>query len=471
MLLLPCLLIAIYTIQQCIADEPKQLSQSNIAKHSRLAQDFLPNSIIPRGTHMPLGFYSVDVKDFQRVKDAGCTFVGPYYGNSQLKYLEAASQVGLKFLYSIGQFTRFHGGGTDASQKSPPLDLQELRSAVAVQMKPVLENPALNQTVAWWYIKPEELRHWQEEEMAYLAAIANTIRDLDPDDRPVWMYEPNHRSESELAKTGLHLDVIGKGTYVNTGKTNVVDMSSIPHVWVRWSIDQELNAIRALKTNVGSWERCRTPIAVLEMSTDFTTDSQQHRIAEYVRHDIYLSLISGAKGVAVWSAARRSGFESHDQFFNAYLSTFHELTGPAGLDQALLLGRRGSQLQLQVINGPPRLRLDIEILREACHYEYPSVAHLDVTYKGTRHLFLVNSAEQSVEVRVSGFPAKEIYGREVFGKASPGSVKLTFSTELAPLEVQIWKFEPNPRQALRKKNAMAKRVKAQKSATHGAPDG
>lgn len=447
--------------------EGKQLPLSEHANPQQYALD----SLYPRGTHLPLGFYSVDKNDYLRVKDAGCSFVGPYYGKDQLDYLAAAEEAGLKFLFSVGPASLLRDDDSPNTNRDIALlDLKELHSAIVDQMRPVLEHDRFNETVAWWYLKPEELRHWREDEMKYLESVANAIRELDPMNRPVWMYEPNHRSSTDLAKTGEHLDIIGKGTYVNTGKTTAVNPKGIPHVWTRWSLDQEIGAIDLLESSPENARRQRTPIAVLEMSQDFAGESQKSRIAEHIRHDVYLSLVSGAKGIAVWSAARRSGFQSHEQFLNAYLSAFGELTGPAELDKAILFGHRNSNLLVQVTDGPSQIDLVVKAGDKKQDYVYPSIAHLDVTYEDDRFLFLVNSSERHVKVSVTGYPSHKLPAQEVFGKVPNLSVQGTLSTALAPLEVQIWKLQTIPRQAALKNAVSSRQTSPLDQQTSDAPN-
>ena len=51
--------------------------------------------------------------------------------------------------------------------------------------------------------------------MAYLRTMTDTIRALDPEKRPIWMYEPNYRDANSLLQTGRYQYIIGKGFYVN----------------------------------------------------------------------------------------------------------------------------------------------------------------------------------------------------------------------------------------------------------------
>ena len=309
-------------------------------------------------------------------------------------------------------------------------------------MRPVLEDPVFNKAVAWWYVKPEELRPWKFKELEYLSAVRRAIREIDPLERPIWMYEPNHRTASKLAITGTHLNVIGKGSYVNTGKTNAEGVTNIPHVWLRWSIEQQIEAKHLIDKSERTDKLPRTSIAVLEMSQDLEPSSDANRIRQLVRHDVYLSLVSGAKGVAVWSAARHPEFDSHEHFLEAYLSCFRELTGPEDLAAVLLSGEPTKTFELSVIEGPESLSLSVRLSREeVSHLEYSSVANLELTFGNHRYLFLVNSVEEQAKVIVSGSSAVDGTALEIFTREEMKSDVGRFTTLLPPLGVQVWKFE------------------------------
>ena len=75
-------------------------------------------------------------------------------------------------------------------------------------------------------------------EIAYLEVAARTVRESDPRKRPVWMYRSTPTATPRiLAQTARHLDIVGKGMYVNSqGHEN-------ERVWCRWTIEQETHGI------------------------------------------------------------------------------------------------------------------------------------------------------------------------------------------------------------------------------------
>jgi len=284
-----------------------------------------------------------------------------------------------------------------------PLDLtpDEVRTSIQEQVRPVVDSPE----IAWWYIQPEELRFWRGNEMAYLDAATQAIRDADPQHRPIWMYAPGHRDAQTLTHTVKRLDVCGKGMYTNySGRQNA-------RVWVRWTIEQELEAIAEANP-------AAIPIAVPEMFSQPDED-QLHWIPAWIRHDMYLSLISGAKGAVVFSMRERDGFDAHEAYYQAYAQVARELSGEGGLGQVFLFGERRGDLDVRVTEGPSSLALAFGDQPENLNVEeYPTVSHLDVAHGARRYLFAANSSYDHVRVLVSGLPEGPIAARDVFDPAA-----------------------------------------------------
>ncbi len=76
------------------------------------------------------------------------------------------------------------------------------------------------------------------------------------------------------------------------------------------------------------------------------------------RHDIYPGLISGAKGVAIWSLFPRGEvrrtFRIH---YNAYATVAKEITGPKNPGQVFLFGEDHKDLTVSHISGVPKGKL------------------------------------------------------------------------------------------------------------------
>jgi hypothetical protein len=241
------------------------------------AGDALPaEGIYPRGQKLCFTGYSGNpARDLTN----GFTVAGPVYGN-QLPYLERCFSNGWPVIAHIGAHVTF----ADKNPAKYKVNEPALREEIQKQVRALADH----KEVAWWAVSPEELRPWRGDEMKYLAIVADTIRKTDPQRRPIYLYNPNHRDAGTLKAIAKQVDVVAKGCYVNSvgQKRN--------RAWVRWSVEQELEAIRvAGRSNaiaVVMPELCRDP-----------APAEDKEIRGWVRHDVYLGLASGAKGVFIWS--------------------------------------------------------------------------------------------------------------------------------------------------------------------------
>jgi hypothetical protein len=310
-----------------------------------------------------------------------------------------------------------------------PLELspEEIRAEIGSQVAEVADNPE----IAWWYLTPEELRYWRANEMAYLEAATRAIRETDPLKRPIYMYDPGHRDAAALMPIVKHLDICGKGMYTNYSGFRDA------RVWVRWTIEQEVAAIAEANPPA-------IPIAVPEMFQQPDPD-QLELVPAWVRHDMYLSLVCGAKGVVIFSLRHRDNFDAHAVYAQSYARIARELTGELGLGQVFLFGERRADLSLTVIDGPATLALSWDVGGDKMRTEeYPSVAHLDVAHSTSRYLFAVNSARAPVRCWVTGLPEEVLTAIDVFGKEEPLSLEGgAFEVQLPALGVKALGFLPS----------------------------
>ena len=370
------------------------------------SQDYDPDRVYPQGRIFPLGFFGLNLA---RDKPEGLTLIGPY---GREKNVAAAEEHGLKCTFTVSLPMRFH------DEKPLKLTPDEIRERIGGQVREV----AGHSEIAWWYLAPEELRYWRKNEMTYLEVAAEAIRKADPLKRPVWMYDPNHRNAAALAHTVKHLDLCGKGMYTNySGQRE-------SRVWVRWTVEQEIEAIREANPSA-------IPIAVPEMFQE-PPEELLPMIPNWVRHDVYLSLISGAKGIMVFSGWRRPKFSAFDRYFEAYAACAREINGPLNLGQVFLFGERRKDVRLRVLSGPTRVA--------TAHdkpVEYPSVAILDVAHRQGRYLFLANSANERVRVSVEGLPQVPVRVENLFEPDEQRIVQLgEFELTLESLEVRAYRF-------------------------------
>ena len=161
-------------------------------------------------------------------------------------------------------------------------------------------------------------------------------------------------------------------------------------------------------------------------------------IPRWVRHDVYLSLMTGAKGIVVFSGWRRPKFPAFDRYYEAYAECIRELNGPLRLGQVFLFGERRNDIRVSVFRGPSHIA--------TAHkepVEFPSVAVLDVAHGKDRFLFLANSSNEAVRVEVQGLPPTAIAAENLF---DPGNRQIVrpgqWEPDLEPLEVKAFRLGP-----------------------------
>lgn len=386
----------------------------------QLGTDLPADGPYPHGQRLTFSLYSI-----RSVKDdwarPGFTAIGPYYGaqaGAQFapydSVTNAAGALGLKCFYRVGMDIPF------LKEHVLPSD-DEITATLTAQVRAVADRPE----IAVWYLTPEELRYWRQDEIRYLQVATDAIRAADPQQRPVMLYEPNHRDAGALSKTLAYLDFSSKGMYANsTGHQD-------SRAWIRWGVEQELQAIAAVKPEA-------TSFAVLWMAAD-PKPEEAALIPRWTRHDVYLSLVSGAKGIVIWSGFRRANFSTFDAYLNGYAAAAQELNGPSGLGRVFLFGERRTDLRVEVVAGPEEQAVRVG----ETELSYPTVSWLDAALGTDRYLFLVNSASEAVRVKVTGFPAGDWTKQDLFaGEATAAAADDWASIVLQPLEVRGWRLRP-----------------------------
>ena len=311
---------------------------------------------------VPFGFYSVPQARFPELAQAGVTMVGPYYGEPPgVELLDAASAAGLKVVYPIG-FASFRSE-------------DEGKSVLVAQVERVRDHDA----VGAWYVSPEEVRPWVADELAYLDWVRATVREHDVRGRPLLGYQPNHRRRAELATVSAAFDVVTRGQYANFVGAQE------RRGWVRVGAE----------TIVAASQPNQQPWAVLEMFEQ-PNDEDLGDVRTWVRHDVYASLVSGARGVLVFSGWPRAGFPAYAAYLEGYLDVVHELNGPSALATPLMQGVPSSQVGVFVEAGPTT----VDASPSDRPHTVPSIATREVLVGETTWLYVVSSAEVDVVVRV-----------------------------------------------------------------------
>lgn len=410
--------------------------------HFLAADDVAPGmSVYPNGEVFPfMGYSGKPARDAMH----GFSVAGPDYGaqfsrapEARAERLEWLRAVGLPMPAFIGVDMQFHD-----KEKYVERSEDQIRTEIERQVAEFVDDPL----VCWWYLSPEEIRFWRKSEIDYLRIASETIRAADPKQRPIWMYEPNHRNAKSLAKTGQYLDIIGKGSYVNLAGFER------DRIWVRWSVEQEMAAIELLREVD---QRERFALVVPELCADPEDPADDHLIPDWVRHDVYLGLISGAKGVAIWSLFRRPQVRrTWSIWYNAYAAAADELCGDADLGQVFLLGKPvpDEKIAVSQARGPEtvtlfvgdRTKLELGTItdaeREGAEFDYSPLSSRLLEHDGASYVFMCNShAEQAVSATLT-FPIDETVVSLPDETPLTAKTAGTLEVRLAPFEVKIFRI-------------------------------
>jgi hypothetical protein len=348
------------------------------------------DGIFPRGRKLAfMGYSGNPARDLTN----GFTVAGPVYGD-QACYIAQCVAHHWPVVAHIGLPIKFVG----AKAVTNPASSKAMQDEIQTQIRAL----AGSKDIVWWAIKPEELRPWKRVEMDYLKHVCDAVRASDPLLRPIYLYNPNHRNAQTLAPIARQVDVVAKGAYVNsTGHQH-------ERAWVQWSVEQEIAAI----------QKAGRPGAIPLLNPELCQDpdpSADGEIRPWVRHDIYLGLVSGAKGVPIWSLyPRKEVRRTWQLWYDAYAECGRELNGPRGLAQVFLFGERRSDLKIRQVEGesvvPITLGGKVEAgttsvaERTPRKITVPAWTAAEYSY-GDRHwLFLINSANSPGRFVISGWP-------------------------------------------------------------------
>lgn len=356
----------------------------------------------------------------------GFNVAGPHYGARNEQQLTACAEANIPVIAHISPFPGNVSGSWEVAAK---LTHDEVRQRVGENVQRLATHP----TLFMWAIMPEELRPWRKDEMEYLQVVIAAIREHDPKQRPIFLYNPNHRDAQSLAPIARHLDVIGKGCYTNLAG------HQDNRAWIRWSVEQVVAAAAAGRA--GSW-----PTIMPELCKD-PAPADRARIPTWVKHDIYLGLMSGAKGMLLWSLHPRAEVkETWKQWYDAYANLGKELNRPDGLGKVFLFGEVRHDLKVTTVethlpyplgkSARTSLEDTTTLPREGTKGMLHPWTKVEYQLGSVRYVFLANSMPETTTFQTAGIPSRGI----VLSDALSGA-ELALPAADAPLTLTLGPWE------------------------------
>ncbi len=349
-----------------------------------LAQD-LPARPYPQGDAFPLGAYSLQpVEEMPEVTPFGWNFGHSYQFSAE--YLDATLANGL---YSLARIPKV---GEDVTWDT---------------IRERITQYAAYENVLWWDI-PEELRYWYEDEQEMMERIPQLTRELDPMQRPNFMYMPTHSGAARIAHDAPNLDIIGCGAYT--------DYAHQPRSWIRYAIEREIDGIERAGFEVGQDYLAgqKTPIAVLQL---FYPKGSSIISPIDARHDFWAAIASGARGVVIFSYWHKRDGGVLQATWDTYSECAQQLT-EANLGPVFLFGEPYEDVSFGITRGP---RMGAPFTPTASDYEmrYPSLTVRAWTHEGNLYVLAVNSAERKLTARLSGLPEGATEALALFETVEP----------------------------------------------------
>ncbi len=297
-------------------------------------------------------------------------------------------------------------------------DAESLAKEIGSQVKAAAAEPR----IAFWHLKPGEFQIRNAKDIEYLRVTNKVIGESDPLKRPIWTFCGPEVPTGYLSNMAPWVDCLGKSLEVDSKKND-------SRILVRWSMERAVEATHEVETTA-------IPVAVPVLST---SDDVAASIPASVRHDLYLSLVVGAKGVVAMPGKGEPKADCWDAFQTACLKIADELLGEQKLGELFLYAERREDLEIDIVDGPEELEMTLPSGSETTRY--PAVMHLDLAYGKDRYLVLVNSALQPVTLMVGGMPYNAVNAEDLLeaGALMP-IAEGEFETDLKPLEVKIYRF-------------------------------
>jgi hypothetical protein len=140
-------------------------------------------------------------------------------------------------------------------------------------------------------------------------------------------------------------------------------------------------------------------------------------IEPWARHDVYLGMCSGAKGVMIWSLFPRGGVKrTWKTWYDAYARCGRELGSERHLGEVFLFGEPRTDLRVAPADGRTATSISLggaaleegtttAAEREVRKTDVPDFTVRDLAFGTRRYLFVVNSRGSERKFSIAGWPA------------------------------------------------------------------
>ena len=403
--------------------------------------------IYPMGQKMMLSPWLAQRKsDLQDIKDHGFTMFGPLWDTRE-SIIEPIFQ-NAKKIGGLRAAHKINDGAGVVRKLCPKLDggskEEALWREVERNMKRAVNNPLYNDQIDVWLQGTEEIstRFHQCDKnklLDYIQKFKKMVETHDPQKRPLWMSDVTGANPSQMAATHKWLDMVGPQMYIegigssNHYKHNAI-MNKLADSVVKTAVAMDASyPVMRPRAKTGSLGALYEPTP---------SHDNLDSIRNHTMHDMFLGFNRGMNGFQFYSWYNYTGDKYSDkQTFNWYKTAYKEsvkLLTDNGLDYVYLWGDRRGDLTLETVSGPDRIAWRQGI----AFYDYPSISMANIQYGNYRYVGLTNSATQSVQVKISGFPKSRVKILDIrSGKYLSNVDDGYINPKLKPLDVKLYRVE------------------------------
>ncbi len=249
------------------------------------------------------------------------------------------------------------------------------------------------------------------------------------------MYIPGHYTASQVAQYVPYIDIVPSSVYRCYRRH--------PAGWTRWRMEETLQGITLAGSHVGTnyLRGEKFPVAIIEM---FHYQGADPLTAAGSTHDFWQSIVSGARGVLIFSYTHRTDRPEFEAPWQALNAAAVLVSGPEKLGRMILEGERLSDVDATVLVGEPNTAEFLTTPFEKEPIRFPACNVLAINWRHATYVIAVSSADSPSQVEISGMPAGETTFVSLNRPDAPpvrssnGSLTLDFE----PLGVWVLKSTP-----------------------------
>jgi len=290
-----------------------------------------------------------------------------------------------------------------------------------------------NTNIAYWDF-PEEMRYWKASELQIVRDYAAWTRRYDPQRRPNFMYIPGHYSASDVAHYIPFLDIIPASAYA--------DYAAQPHAWVRWRMEETIRGIHQGGGTIG-WDYQRgekTPVGIIQL---FKGSNGLIPTPEQTYYDFWQLIVSGARGIWVYSYAHRNDTPSLLSNFANLQTAASQVSGEEQIGNVILYGRTDSSVTFTVLDGPDQT-VSFTPYGLATAVQFPAIDLLCKVWHGDVYVIAVNSTDQIVRAEISGLPGTDGSATLPFESRTVAVTGDEFADVFPPWGVHVYRMRRQP---------------------------